>query len=524
MLAAKARHRLEPECVRMTANTRRPMWILCRLVCILAALLVMSHGDWGAVPTSAQSAAVTWSRPVNLSNTLQGSGDPAIVADSYGDVHVFWSEDMGGQPQGPEGQFSGGNSIFYTRWDGESWTAPIDILSVPDDYIADFVQVVVDAENRLHAVWTGQSSLYYSSAPAEMAYSARAWSKPVVLANNSARSAWMISIVADTAGTLHVAYATRGSEVGVYYTRSTDGGMDWGFPIKLSAVPDSLEDSFSDVRIVADSTGRLHVVWQTNQKAGYGQAIYYARSPDGGRNWGPPVRLGYREPDDFDVGYPYLVVRGESELHLIYNAGSRPVGRYHRISRDGGETWGNPEQILTDMEGINGYVVPLVDGAGQMHLIIDMRTRDTQVVGLYYARWLETDWSPVVPLATESPYGPSAHYTAAAVRLGNELHVVWTQLRFGEIWYLRGTVPGVTPEPTLERQFPATPTPSSFTASGLSQSPMPASQPTAQPVDAAIPASASRLTNNLVLYSLGVPFLLVLGTILGALIRARRHS
>jgi BNR repeat-like domain len=508
----------------MSAKTRPHVRTLYQSICLLVLLLVTQYANREAVPTVAQSAAVTWSRPVNLSNTLQGSGDPAIVADSYGNVHVFWSEDMGGQPQGAEGQFSGGNSIFYTRWDGESWTAPIDILSVPDDYIADFVQVVVDAENRLHAVWTGQSSLYYSSAPAEMAYSARAWSKPVVLANNSARSAWMISIVADTAGTLHVAYATRGSEVGVYYTRSTDGGMDWGFPIKLSAVPDSLEDSFSDVRIVADSTGRLHVVWQTNQKAGYGQAIYYARSPDGGRNWGPPVRLGYREPDDFDVGYPYLVVRGESELHLIYNAGSRPVGRYHRISRDGGETWGNPEQILTDMEGINGYVVPLVDGAGQMHLIIDMRTRDSQVVGLYYARWLETGWSPVVPLATESPYGPSAHYTAAAVRLGNELHVVWTQLRFGEIWYLRGTVPGVTPEPTLERPFPATPTPSSFTASSLSQSPMPTSQPTAQPVDAAIPASASRLTNNLVVYSLGVPFLLVLGVILGALIRARRRS
>ena len=47
------------------------------------------------------------------------------------------------------------------------------------------------------------------------------------------------------------------------------------------------------------------------------------------------------------------------------------------------------------MVGVNGYVVPIADGAGQLHLMIDMRTKDTQTVGIYYARWLRDSWSPV---------------------------------------------------------------------------------------------------------------------------------
>jgi len=51
--------------------------------------------------------------------------------------------------------------------------------------------------------------------------------------------------------------------------------------------------------------------------------------------------------DDFVVGLPYLTARSPTELHLIYVdgevIGSR--GRYHRISRDGGETWSDPVEV-----------------------------------------------------------------------------------------------------------------------------------------------------------------------------------
>ena len=496
------------------------LWSFVRIVWGLAILLCLL-GSGATLPVDAQSNAIAWSKPINLSNTPQGSGDPAIVADGYGYVHVFWSEDMGGPTMRAVDPLPEGNSIYYTRWDGEVWTPPVDILSVPYDSIANFISVVVDSKNRLHAVWTGQTSLYYSWAPGSRAYSAGAWSKPVVVGTDSARSAWMISIAVGASGDLHVAYATRGGSAGIYYTHSTNGGLDWDAPVRLSGALDAVEESYSNVKIIADAMGRLHVAWQTNQIEGYGQAVYYAKSPNGGKAWSPPIQLAYRAPGDFDVSLSCIVARGQSEVHIIYNAGVRPVGRYELISHDGGATWSDAYPILQSLEGINGFLAPLVDGVGQMHLIIDMRTRDTQVVGLYYAQWLEPGWSKVTPLATEAPYGPSAHYTAAAVRLGNELHVVWTQLRYGEIWYMRGTVPGVAQTPALS--LPGLPTPTSSVPTGSTPQMVPTTHPVMPAGDTAIPDSA-QAADNAMLYSVGVPILFVLAAVSGWLfVYALRH-
>jgi hypothetical protein len=475
------------------------------------------------LPVTAQSDAIAWSKPINLSNTPQGSGNPAIVADGYGNVHVFWSEDMGGAAMRVQDPLPEGNSIFYKRWDGENWTSPIDILSVPDDAIANFISVACDAQNQLHAVWTGQSNLYYSYAPAEQAYSARAWTIPVILAPNSARSAWMISIAAGATGELHVAYATRGSQAGVYYIHAAGAGKEWDAPIKLSGAMDALEESISNVKLAADGAGRLHVAWQTSQIEGFGQAVYYARSPDNGRHWSSPTQMGYRRSGDFDVGLSSLVAQGKSEVHLIYNAGTSPVGRYERVSQDGGETWSSPYLIFAEMEGLNGFLTPLVDGAGQMHMIIDMRTRDTLVVGIYYARWLDPGWTKVLPVATAAPYGPSAHYTAATVRLGNELHVVWTQLRFGEIWYTHGTVPGVAPAAAAPPRPETLASSQPVTATVTSPRLVLTARPTLAFTDLASPAAAET-TDNPLLYSVGVPFLLVLClAAAAALVLARRR-
>ncbi len=481
---------------------------------VIVSCLLWPGRTWLA---EAQTDNIVWTRPVNLSNTPQGSGNPAIVADGYGYVHVFWSENMGGPAMRSQDLLPEGNSIYYTRWDGESWTPPVDVLSVAGDPVANFVSVAVDANNRLHAVWTGQTNLYYSSAPAWQAYSALAWSPPVILARDSARSSWMINIAVGGAGDLHVVYATKGDEAGIYYIHASNAGVDWDAPIKLSGALDAVEESYADAKIIVDAAGRLHVAWGTNERQGYGQAVYYARSLDGGKTWSAPVQMQYRAPGDFDVALSYLFARGQSEVRIAYNAGAEvgAKGRYERISRDGGTTWSDPYHILTGMIGLNGFLAPLVDGLGQLHLIIDMRTADAQAVGLYYARWLESGWSEVTPLATAAPYGPSAHYTAATVRLGNELHVVWNELDRGEIWYMRGTVAGVAQTPALS--LPALPTPTSPLPTALTPQRMPTIRPITPVPDVVVQSSAT-ITDNPLLYSVGVPFLLVLGAVCGWLV------
>jgi hypothetical protein len=344
-----------------------------------------------------------------------------------------------------------GNAILYRRWNGASWSPAVDVLSVHGEVLAEFPAVDIDGENRLHIVWEAMTRLYYSSAPSWQATSAHAWTKPVALAENTAAVAWGSDISVDASGTLHVIFTTRGPNAAVYYIHSRDGGMSWHPPIQLSDPRADLEDSFSAVKIAADDSGSLHAVWQTNQAQGYGQAIYYARCIAGGESWGRPVQLGWRDPQDYEASWPYLTPVGAPELHLIYvdGPGTGSVGRYHRISSDGGETWTRPHHILTGLVGVNGYVVPIADGAGQIHLIINMRTRDTQTVGIYYARWSGDGWSPVEPVDVSSEAAVSAHHAAATVRRGNEVHVTDTQLAGGEIWHIFGVIASLTPKQVL---------------------------------------------------------------------------
>ncbi|MBN1659126.1 MAG: exo-alpha-sialidase [Anaerolineae bacterium] len=350
-----------------------------------------------------------------------------------------------------------GNSILYRRWDGISWSAPLDILFVPGESRAEWPVVAIDAENRLHLVWQSFTAVYYASAPSWQADSAHHWTEPLALTANADFTPWGADITADAQGVLHVVYAAAGDEEGLNYIRSTDGGESWGLPLRLYGPLAPSEEPPSMVQIVADAAGRLHVVWQTNQVTGGGYGVYYARSTDGGDAWSAPVQLATREPEDFSTSTPYLMANGESELHLIYVDGSYTgsKGRFHCISRDGGATWGVPKHIITELVGMNSRVMPVVDGAGQMHLIANMRTESTQVVGIYYARWQEAGWSPVVAVEVSVP---QIHYTAATVRLGNELHITYTGLEGAEVWHIRGIVSGLDPQPALAPPAPLLPT------------------------------------------------------------------
>jgi hypothetical protein len=424
------------------------------LVLTALALLWLAAGQTAGT-VSAQSNAINWSQPINLSNTPESSSRPAMIADRFGNVHVFWSEEIGGEPiMGvPKALIHDGNTIMYTRWDGKSWTQPIDILFVPNDNVATYIAVTLDKDNWLHVIWSGQSDIFYSKAPAWKADSARSWSDPVAVASDNARSQWESDILASADGNLHILYATGGSDAGIYHILSQDRGETWGPPVRVSGPLDLLEESVSNARMCADGTGRLHATWQTNQQDGFGQSAYYARSTDGGATWSTPYQLGYREPGDYGVVFPGIACVGDSEIHIINVGGAWHNGRYEHISTDGGATWSEPYHILTDLEGVNGYTYLLTDGAGQKHLITTMRTRAEQQGGTFYARWLGNEWSPVTLAVPESEdTGPGAHWTVATVRLGNEIHVIWNTNftdKAGEIWYTHGTIPGVPQQAAL---------------------------------------------------------------------------
>jgi hypothetical protein len=396
----------------------------------------------GPLRTAAAQGAVTWSEPFNVSNSPTSSLHPVVVADSYGNIHVFWSEDIDGGAIRAGQRLESGNTVQYRRWDGRTWTEQRDILAVARDPLADFMAVVVDNTNLLHLVWTGLTNLYYSSAPATEADSPWAWSTPMIFSVDSARAQWESDVAVDSHGNVHVAYAEGGSNPGVLHIMAVPDAGIWTQPVRISDPLRPMEDAFRAVRLVVDPSDRLHAVWSTVNTNGYDQAVYYARSEGPGNAWEPPMLMEDASIDTGFTGFPSLLAYAEDELILVH-VGQAHLGRVERTSVDGGKTWSEPRTIIPSMEGVNGFLIPLTDGFGGLHLVINMRPSADQRVGIYYAPRAGLDWSPISLVAAESPYASSAHYTDAAVRLGNEIHIVWTQLSTGEIWYVRGQILGV---------------------------------------------------------------------------------
>lgn len=423
---------------------------------VVAALVAVAC--CGIVVGPAHSADIPWSAPINLSRTPQVSIHPSLVADGYGNIHVFWSEAMTEQREGSAELAATPDTIVYSRWDGQAWTEPIDILAVNDDTVADFVAASVDGEDRLHLVWTGLMGIYYSSVLVTAADQVRSWATPHVISFDSARSRYGSDIAVDDEGNVHVVYATRGAGAGVFHTMKAYDSQDWGLPSRISDSLRDIEVTFNDVRLLIDASERLHVAWGTTNTNGYNQAVYYARGETSGQAWEAPVLLADATINTGFTGYPSLLAYGPNELLLIH-VDQENRGRIERTSFDGGRTWTEARFILPSMMGVNGFLVPLLDGGGGLHLVINMRPSSNQRTGIYYAPRAGLDWSPIETVAAEAPHSSAAHYTDAAIRLGNEIHVVWTQLGSNEIWHTRGIINELQPLPAQEMPEIVEPTP-----------------------------------------------------------------
>jgi hypothetical protein len=281
----------------------------------------------------------------------------------------------------------------------------------------------------------------------------------VIVSENSARSRYESSVVADDLGIIHLVYASRGDQSGVYYRRSPDGGESWEAPVLLSPPLRPREGAFSAVQVALSAGGAVHAAWETAEETGYGRGVYYRRSGDRGLTWDPAWSVALAEESGGFTGWPYLFASGQGSLFLVY-ALPENRGRGYRVSHDGGRTWTEEVKILREMEGINGFVFPLEDSTGSLHLVVNMRPTATQETGIYYSSPEADGWTRSSPVVTGKPYSTGAHYASGAIRLGNEIHIVWTDLGGGDIWHVSGLLmeaPAIDPLPEIDE--PAGPTP-----------------------------------------------------------------
>jgi hypothetical protein len=450
-----------------------------------------------------------WTPFENVSNSPAASTYPCITADSAGNVHVLWSEDVGGKSRNLQFNTDGspaldvrgrqvnyltdtGNTLFYRRWNGQKWMDPVDV-QVNSNGRLQYPKAVVDALGVLHVIWVAaegfQASLMYSHVWAAHAERVNEWSTPVVLADAVLFALYPVDMVVDQQGGLHILYSETGGASGAYVTNSLDAGKTWSSPVAIYRTGDagSNQEGVSPARLLIDSKGRLHATWTRYGADGNGKEIFYAQSTDAGRTWSKPAQIALWQPGWYEVDWLSVGVVGD-EIHLVWEGSASVAALNERISTDAGKTWSEGRQILTNLVGENGFAVQATDSADQLHLFVVQRGDAGALSnGVWSTVWDKDRWRDPLLLSVNNAnlYGqlnqlsPAAlqgmvqnTFTGNGVRYpqvtrvnGNELFLVAVNEWDGDIYSSHVTLstPRIAPQPyTLPASLAtATPAPTS---------------------------------------------------------------
>ncbi len=396
-------------------RSRREAWLVARL---LVLVLAVGGSVWRPATAQAQPSE-PWSDPQMLSvGLLDESGQPlrsvcpVLVADPWGGVHAFWTMLPRQQAAGQDG------ILFYSQWDGSTWSPPIDILYAR--HLPMWLpRAALDEAGRVHVAWQVgvQGPVWYSSSMVGQAGSAKAWSASLEVSDLASTG---FGLAADSLGQAHIVFCTGEEEDRCYYSFSSDG-YEWTSGTAIYNPCDNCT-----ARVAVDGRGRIHTVFGSQSTSG--KVLYYSRSDDGGRTWLPAVefdRVDARFAEDYGPALGTVVTLGLDQVHVIWDGA--PAGqRWHRWSTDGGQTWSQAQEISPDQRGLTLPVAAAFDSAGALH-VVSMGWRDTPGTprGAFHLVWQNGRWSEPQLIGSRTDW--DVEYAALAISRGNVLVAAWTE-------------------------------------------------------------------------------------------------
>lgn len=134
------------------------------------------------VSTTFEVKAVGWgASPINASGNIGSSDQLSAVLDGSNDIHAVWRQD-GFQENEEAG------SIFYSRWNGKTWSTDNRFISPPGDNKfrgAREPNVAVGTDRTPHVVWSANSNNadFRGRRVAFSRFDGVNWSKPLVISS-----------------------------------------------------------------------------------------------------------------------------------------------------------------------------------------------------------------------------------------------------------------------------------------------------------------------------------------------------
>ncbi len=275
-----------------------------------------------------------WSTPILLSaDDGLGSRGGVLVADSNGILHAFWNDIVvHNEPNGIDK-----NDIFWSAFDGVSWSEPVNISNYPSEYYRVAVsRVAADNQGGLHLVGTVQQITSTTNVKIiYMHYDGSSWGGlEQVDPSLQGMSVWPV-IAVDAEGRPAIVWSqgfnslSYNAKIEVYY--SWRNGT-WSSPRQLSNAPTMYESGYSgtpprslDPSLAFDLLDRAHVVWSENRDDRY--LLMYTRGDNNTGEWEGPTMIssGMAEADHD----PDIAIGPDNILHLTFQASDNYTGYYY---------------------------------------------------------------------------------------------------------------------------------------------------------------------------------------------------
>jgi hypothetical protein len=273
---------------------------------------------------------------------------------------------------------TGGNLVYRSSQDnGATWSAPSIVAPASANYPMQYggLYSIGDTVYLL----TAAGDMGAVSQPLDFRKSTNngvTWTSPIriTLPGQEIRRAIIIA----SGNTVHAFGGqsdANGYGTGVFYFRSTNGGLNWDPGVKL------YDQADASARMAVDGTN-VHISFGAKVTTNsFGGRTTYMRSTNNGNSWGPPIFIGENSADS-DVQARQQIAAADGRVFSMWQrerpstGGALPTARlgYNR-STDSGSTWLGlqllpGDQILaTDTNVIRDHHQIWISSGGALHIV-----------------------------------------------------------------------------------------------------------------------------------------------------------